>query len=82
MSTTVKDPCTNGFYIGYVGGIPGYGTLVTASTDRRRRIALAVACTPSPLINGTHALEGYMTGIAEDALNASCRFGSGVSFGK
>ena len=77
-----KDPCTNGFYVGYVGDIPGYGTVAMASADASRRITLAVAYAPSPLVYGTNVLDGYLAGIAEDALNASCRFGSGVSFGE
>lgn len=76
-----NDRCTNGFYVGYVGDIPGYGTVAMASADGRRRIALAVAYAPSALVSGTNALDGYLAGIAEAALNASCRFGSGVSFG-
>jgi D-alanyl-D-alanine carboxypeptidase len=77
-----NDSCTNGFYLGYVGDIPGYGTVAMASADGSRRITLAVAYAPSPLVYGTNVLDGYLAGIAEDALNASCRFGSGVTFGE
>jgi D-alanyl-D-alanine carboxypeptidase len=76
-----NDTCTNGFYVGYAGDVPGYGTVAMASADGSRRIALAVAYAPSPLVYGTNVLDGYLTGIAEGALNASCRFGGGVSFG-
>ncbi len=77
-----QDSCTNGFYVGYAGDIPGYGTVAMASADGSRRIALAVAYAASPLVYGRNALDSYLTRIAQEALNASCRFGSGVSFGE
>lgn len=77
-----NDSCTNGFYYGYVGDIPGYGTVAMASADGSRRLALAVAYPPLPLPSpqGTNAIASGMTRLAEDALNGSCRLG-GVSFG-
>lgn len=77
-----KDACTNGFYLGYVGDLPGFGSVAMASADGSRRIALAAAYAPSPLVHGTNVLDGHLAGIAERALNASCRFGGGVSFGE
>jgi D-alanyl-D-alanine carboxypeptidase len=77
-----NDSCTNGFYVGHAGDIPGYGSVAMSSADGSRRIALAVAYAPAPLVYGTNMLDGRLTGIAEGALNASCRFGSGVTFGE
>ncbi|MDV8149664.1 serine hydrolase [Arthrobacter sp. B10-11] len=77
-----NDACTNGFYNGYVGDVPGYGTVAMASADGSRRLALAVAYPPSPLSNDTNAIALEMTGLAEEVLNGSCRLGGGVSFGE
>lgn len=77
-----KDACTNGFYLGYVGDLPGFGSVAMASADGSRRIALAASYAPAPLVHGTNVLDGHLAGIAERALNASCRFGGGVSFGE
>jgi D-alanyl-D-alanine carboxypeptidase len=77
-----NDSCTNGFYYGYVGDVPGYGTVAMASADGSRRLALAVAYPPRPFPQGTNAIAAGMTQLAEDALNSSCRLGGGVSFGQ
>ena len=80
-----NDACTNGFYNGYVGDVPGYGTVAMASADGRRRLALAVAYPPSPWpaspgTPGTAATVRGMTDLAKEVLNRSCRLGD-VSFG-
>ncbi|MBT2596166.1 serine hydrolase [Arthrobacter sp. ISL-72] len=77
-----NDACTNGFYNGYVGDVPGYGTVAMASADGRRRLALAVAYPPSPwpASPGTNATVLGMSDLAKDVLNGSCRLGD-VSFG-
>ena len=77
-----NDTCTNGFYNGYVGDVPGYGTVAMASADGSRRLALAVVYPPSPLSKDANAIAFEMTGLAEDVLNGSCRLGGGVSFGE
>ncbi|WP_104174112.1 serine hydrolase [Arthrobacter sp. Y81] len=82
-----NDRCTNGFYYGYVGDVPGYGTVAMASADGSRRLALAVAYPPRPFpqgtaAQGTNAIASGMTQVAEDALNGSCRLGGGVWFGE
>ena len=81
-----NDRCTNGFYYGYVGDVPGYGTVAMASADGSRRLALAVAYPPEPFPRdsagqGTNQTLAGMTRLAEDTLNGSCRLGGGVRFG-
>jgi len=82
-----NDRCTNGFYYGYVGDVPGYGTVAMASADGSRRLALAVAYPPLPFpqdttARGANAALAGMTQVAEDALNGSCRLGGDVWFGQ
>ena len=82
-----NDRCTNGFYYGYVGDVPGYGTVAMASADGSRRLALAVAYPLRPFpqdttARGTNATLAGMTQVAEDALNGSCRLGGDVWFGQ
>lgn len=81
-----NDRCTNGFYYGYVGDVPGYGTVAMASADGSRRLALAVAYPPQPFPRdsagqGTNQIVAGMTRLAEDTLDGSCRLGGGVRFG-
>ena len=81
-----NDRCTNGFYYGYVGDVPGYGTVAMASADGSRRLALAVAYPPEPFPRdsagqGTNQILAGMTRLAEDTLDGSCRLGGGVRFG-
>ncbi|WP_258190937.1 serine hydrolase [Arthrobacter sp. PAMC25284] len=67
------DACTNGFYYGHSGDVPGYGTIAISSADGNRQIAMSVTYPPSPLFTGSPSTALAMTGIAQTALNASCR---------
>ena len=67
------DRCTNGFYYGHSGDIPGYGTIAISSADGNRQLAMAVAYPPSRLPARSRAIALEMAGLAQTALNASCR---------
>ncbi|MBO1268664.1 serine hydrolase domain-containing protein [Arthrobacter cavernae] len=69
-----NDRCTNGFYYGHSGDIPGYGTIAISSADGNRQLAMSVAYPPSPLPARSHAIVLEMTVLAQRALNASCSF--------
>jgi D-alanyl-D-alanine carboxypeptidase len=68
-----NDRCTNGFYYGHSGDVPGYGTVAISSADGNRQLVVSVAYPPSPLTARSHAIALEMTGLAQIALNASCR---------
>ncbi|MET4093793.1 serine hydrolase domain-containing protein [Arthrobacter sp. UYCu712] len=68
-----NDRCTNGFYYGHSGDVPGYGTIAISSADGNRQLAVSVAYPPSPLSARSHAIALEITGLAQVALNASCR---------
>jgi hypothetical protein len=68
-----NDRCTNGFYYGHSGDVPGYGTIAISSADGSRQLAMSVAYPPSPLPTRSYAIALEMTGLAQVALNASCR---------
>ncbi len=68
-----NDRCTNGFYYGHAGDVPGYGTIAMSSADGNRQLAMSVAYPPSPLSAQANAISLEMTGLAQIALNASCR---------
>lgn len=68
-----NDRCTNGFYYGHFGDVPGYGTIAISSADGNRQLAMSVAYPPSPLPTRSYAIALEMTGLAQVALNASCR---------
>ena len=68
-----NDTCTNGFYYGHSGDVPGYGTIAISSADGNRQLAMSVAYPPSARPERSHAIALEMTGRAQVALNASCR---------
>lgn len=70
-----NDLCTNDFYYGHPGDVPGYGTIAMTSADGTRQLTMAVAYPPEPLRpSDTHILH-QMESIAEDTLNATCQTG-------
>jgi D-alanyl-D-alanine carboxypeptidase len=70
-----NDLCTNDFYYGHPGDVPGYGTITMTSADGTRQLTMAVAYPPEPLPHvDTHILH-QMESIAEDTLNATCKTG-------
>jgi D-alanyl-D-alanine carboxypeptidase len=68
-----NDRCTNGFYYGHSGDVPGYGTIAIGSADGNRQLAVSVAYPPSPLLPRPSAIALELAGIAQVALTASCR---------
>ncbi|WP_224167524.1 serine hydrolase domain-containing protein [Arthrobacter sp. StoSoilA2] len=69
-----KDTCTNGLYYGHSGDIPGYGTISISSADGNRQLTISLAYPPLPLSTQPSAIALELTGLAQVALNASCRF--------
>ncbi len=67
-----NDLCTNDFYYGHSGDVPGYGTIALASADGTRQLAMAVAYPPEPLKSGVSPALQEMETMAVDALNATC----------
>jgi D-alanyl-D-alanine carboxypeptidase len=67
-----NDLCTNDFYYGHPGDVPGYGTIAMTSADGTRQLAMAVAYPPQPLQSGATRILREMEAIAEDSLNATC----------
>lgn len=70
-----NDLCTNDFYYGHPGDVPGYGTIAMSSSDGTRQLAMAVAFPPEPLQSGAPRILQEMQAIAEDTLNATCQTG-------
>jgi D-alanyl-D-alanine carboxypeptidase len=74
-----NDLCTNDFYYGHPGDVPGYGTIAMTSSDGTRQLAMAVAYPPAPLEPGASRILQEMEAIAEDTLNATCDDGPSAS---
>ena len=68
------DRCTNGSYYGHAGDVPGYGSIAMSSADGNRQLFIFVAYPPQELSTQPSALALEMTGVAQVALNAGCRF--------
>jgi D-alanyl-D-alanine carboxypeptidase len=68
-----NDLCTNNFYYGHPGDVPGYGTIALTSADGTRQLAMAVAYPPQPLQSGATRILQEMEAIAVDTLNATCQ---------
>lgn len=69
-----NDRCTNGLYYGHSGDVPGFGTVSISSADGNRQLTISVAYPPVPLSPQPSAMALELTGFAQVALNASCRF--------
>lgn len=70
-----NDLCTNNFYYGHPGDVPGYGTITMTSADGTRQLTMAVAYPPHPLQPGDTRILHQMESVAEDTLNATCQTG-------
>ncbi len=70
-----NDLCTNDFYYGHPGDVPGYGIIAMTSADGTRQLTMAVAYPPEPLQRGDTRILHQMESIAEETLNATCRTG-------
>lgn len=68
------DRCTNGYYYGHSGDVPGFGTITISSADGNRQLTISVARPVSPQTTQPSALVLEMTGVAQVALNSGCRF--------
>jgi len=66
------DTCTNDFYYGHDGNMPGYGTISVSSADGTRQVSMSLAYPPEPFsISGNDILDD-MTEVVVDALNSAC----------
>jgi D-alanyl-D-alanine carboxypeptidase len=70
-----NDLCTNDFYYGHPGDVPGYGIIAMTSADGTRQLTIAVAYPPEPLQPGGTRILHQMESVAEDTLNATCQTG-------
>ncbi|ABM09008.1 putative beta-lactamase family protein [Paenarthrobacter aurescens TC1] len=68
------DRCTNGSYYGHAGDVPGYGSIAMSSADGNRQLSIFMAYPPQAVSTQPSALALEMTGVAQVALNAGCRF--------
>jgi D-alanyl-D-alanine carboxypeptidase len=71
-----EDGCTDGFYYGHPGDLPGYGTLALSSPDARRQVTISITYPPEPATVSTDApsnpLAWEIRRIARKALDSSC----------
>lgn len=68
------DRCTNGSYYGHAGDVPGYGSIAMSSADGNRQLSIFLAYPPQGFSTQPSALALEITGVAQVALNAGCRF--------
>ncbi|MEV7604220.1 serine hydrolase domain-containing protein [Paenarthrobacter sp. NPDC089322] len=68
------DRCTNGSYYGHAADMPGGALISMSSADGNRQLTIAVASPPAPLSTRPSAIALEITGLAQVALNGSCRF--------
>ena len=66
------DACSNNYYFGHVGDVPGYATVALTSTDGSRQAALAVALPPASPPPAFNQLVLEMLSKALEALNHAC----------
>jgi D-alanyl-D-alanine carboxypeptidase len=66
------DACSNNYYFGHVGDVPGYATVALTSTDGSRQVAMAVALPPAPPPPGFNQRVLQMLDAAMEALNKAC----------
>jgi D-alanyl-D-alanine carboxypeptidase len=66
------DACSNNYYFGHVGDVPGYETVALISTDGSRQVAMAVALPPASPPSGFNQLVLDMLDAALEALNHAC----------
>jgi D-alanyl-D-alanine carboxypeptidase len=66
------DACSNNYYFGHVGDVPGYETVALTSTDGSRQVAMAVTLPPASPPTGFNQLVLDMLDAALEALNHAC----------
>jgi D-alanyl-D-alanine carboxypeptidase len=67
-----KDTCTDNYYFGHVGDVPGYGTVALTSADGSRQLAMAVALPPASPREDFNPRVQEMLDVALKALNMAC----------
>ncbi len=67
-----NDTCTNDFYYGHGGDLPGYGTITVASADGSRQVSMSLTYPPGPFGVMDNGIVDEMVETAVDALNAAC----------
>ncbi|MFE4198501.1 serine hydrolase domain-containing protein [Paenarthrobacter sp. NPDC056912] len=68
------DRCTNGYYYGHSGDVPGYGSIAVSSADAHRQLAIFVSYATASTSAQPSAVALELTGVAQVALNSGCRF--------
>lgn len=66
------DACSNHYYFGHVGDVPGYGSVALTSADGSRHIAIAVAFPPASPPKSFDEPVIDMLSVAIEALNMAC----------
>jgi D-alanyl-D-alanine carboxypeptidase len=67
-----NDTCTNNFYYGHGGDLPGYGTFSVSSADGSRQVSMSLTHPPGPFGVRDNGFVGEMAETVVEALNAAC----------
>lgn len=67
-----NDTCTNNFYYGHGGDVPGYGTISVSSADGSRQVSMSLTYPPGPFGVRDNGIVDDMMETVVEALNAAC----------
>lgn len=67
-----NDTCTNNFYYGHGGDLPGYGTFSVSSADGSRQVSMSLTHPPGPFGVKDNGIVDEMAETVVEALNAAC----------
>ncbi len=67
-----NDTCTNNFYYGHGGDLPGYGTFSVSSADGSRQVSMSLTHPPGPFGVRDNGFVDEMAETVVEALNAAC----------
>jgi D-alanyl-D-alanine carboxypeptidase len=67
-----NDTCTNNFYYGHGGDLPGYGTFSVSSADGSRQVSMSLTHPPGPFGVRDNGIVDEMSETVVEALNAAC----------
>ena len=67
-----NDTCTNNYYYGHGGDVPGYGTFSVSSADGSRQVSMSLTYPPGPFGVRDNGIVSDMSETVVEALNAAC----------
>ncbi|MDI3212309.1 serine hydrolase [Arthrobacter sp. AL12] len=67
-----NDTCTNNYYYGHGGDVPGYGTFSVSSADGSRQVSMSLTHPPGPFGVKDNGIVDEMAETVVAALNAAC----------